>query len=603
MMTAAGPRALYFGSAAEPLFGWLHRPPGDSALDVGLVICNPFGFEEVCAHRSLKDLANAAAASGVTTLRFDYAGCGNSCGDDFEPQRLRAWVRSVHEAVGFLKQVAGLDRVCLLGLRLGAAIAALAAVERDDVHGLIAIAPVVGGRAYLRELRALDAVKRQARAHGESGGDLLESAGFLMTRETSESVARLDLHALPRAPAGRVLIVERDDVPGSDDWAGTLERLGAAATVVRWAGYVGMMDDPRRARVPEAIVAGVVDRLAQWTAKRGGQAIADDSAGARSALFRVSTNPRDKMVRETIVQIDTGTSRLFGIATGELEARQPEGRAACPGVLMLNAGSVHHIGPDRMWVQLARAWAARGFVVLRLDISGIGDSPPRRGHADNEVYSPQAMNDVALALDYMRDQLGVERRHLLGLCSGAYHAFKAAAAGHAMASAVMINPLTFFWREGAVMDGELMEDDVLEVASKYRSTLFTREPWLKLLRGQLDLRVVVQVVFRRIADMLRDELRELMRLVGIRPEEDLAGKLSATADQGTSLRFVFAATSPGHALLRRQGGRIVKQLLDRGDLSIDLIPDADHTFTHLAARARLLSALERLMFPASKPRA
>ena len=109
-MTAKGPRALYFGPAGSPLFGWLHRPPGDSASDMGLVICNPFGFEEVCAHRSLKSIADAAAAAGVTTLRFDYAGCGNSCGDDFEPERLRAWVQSVHEAVELLKQIAGLDQ-------------------------------------------------------------------------------------------------------------------------------------------------------------------------------------------------------------------------------------------------------------------------------------------------------------------------------------------------------------------------------------------------------------------------------------------------------------------------------------------------------------
>lgn len=602
-MTAKGPRALYFGPAGAPLFGWLHRPPRDSASDMGLVICNPFGFEEVCAHRSLKSIADAAAADGVTSLRFDYAGCGNSCGDDFEPGRLRAWVQSVHEAVELLKQIAGLDHVCLLGLRLGAAVAALAAVERTDVRGFIAIAPVVGGRAYLRELRALDAVKRQVRTHAESGGDLLESAGFLMTDETSRSVASVDLHALPRAPADRVLIVERDDLPATDRWAGTLERLGAATTVVRWAGYVGMMDDPRRARQPEVIIAGVVDQLSEWTGKRAGRTIANDSAGMPSACCRVSTNPSEKMVRETIVEIDTGTSTLFGIATSELEARQTEGATACPGVVMLNAGSVHHIGPNRMWVQLARAWAARGVVVLRLDISGIGDSPPRRGFAENEVYSLQALNDVALAVKYMRDQLGVERCHLLGLCSGAYHAFKAAVAGQPVASAVMINPLTFFWHEGAVMDRELMENDVIEVASRYRSTLFTSVPWLKALRGQLDLHVVVQVVFRLLADMLRDELRELLRLMGIRPKEDLAAELLTAVNQGTSLRFVFAATSPGHALLRRKGGRILKRSLDRGDLSIDLVPDADHTFTNHAARARLVSVLERLMFAGSPPHA
>lgn len=600
---AAGPQALYFGPAGEPLFGWLHRPSSDGASDVGLVICNPFGFEEVCAHRSLKSLATATAAAGIPTLRFDYAGCGNSHGDDFQPQRLQAWVGSVHEAVAFMKRVTGLSRVCLLGLRLGAAIGALAAMERDDVDELIAIAPIVGGRAYLRELRALDAVKRQLRSREESEGEFLESAGYLMTRETGEAVGRLNLHLLPKAPAGRVLIIERDDLPRSDNWAGSLERLGAAVTVVHWAGYVGMMDDPRRARVPEAIVRGVVDRIVQKMTARAGRVIPDGAQVAHSASFRVSTNAGDRTVRETVVQIDTGSSMLFGISSSELGARDPADRSGCSGVLMLNAGSVHHIGPDRMWVQLARAWAARGVVVLRLDISGIGDSPPRLGHADNDVYSSQAIHDVALALDYMRHQLRVERCHLLGLCSGAYLAFKAAVAGQAVESAVMINPLTFFWREGTVMDQELMEDEILQVASRYRRELFSRGLWLKLLRRQLDMRVVGQVVVRRFTGVLSDKFRDLARLLGIRFEEDLAAKLLAAVSLGTGLRFVFSATSPGYALLQRQGGRVVRRMCDSGELSIDLIPDADHTFTQLAARARLVSALERLMFSEEKPRA
>ena len=51
------------------------------------MICNPFGFEEVCAHRSLRHLAGAAAAAGIAALRFDYAGCGNSSGDESDPGR------------------------------------------------------------------------------------------------------------------------------------------------------------------------------------------------------------------------------------------------------------------------------------------------------------------------------------------------------------------------------------------------------------------------------------------------------------------------------------------------------------------------------------
>src|SRR5688572_8973417 len=100
-MNAGGPtptpQPVFFGPVGAALFGWLHRPADGGNADFGLVICNPFGFEEVCAHRSLRHLACAAAAAGIAVLRFDYAGCGNSSGDESQPRMLKRWIDSVHE--------------------------------------------------------------------------------------------------------------------------------------------------------------------------------------------------------------------------------------------------------------------------------------------------------------------------------------------------------------------------------------------------------------------------------------------------------------------------------------------------------------------------
>ncbi|MCU1282082.1 MAG: alpha/beta hydrolase, partial [bacterium] len=137
--------ALYFGPDDRPLFGWLHRTAASSSI--GLVICNPFGFESVCAHRSLRHLAAAAAAAGIPAIRFDYDGTGDSAGDDRDPARVAAWLASIGHAAAELRRQTGVERVVLAGVRLGALLATLAAVERDDVAGLIAIAPVVVGKA------------------------------------------------------------------------------------------------------------------------------------------------------------------------------------------------------------------------------------------------------------------------------------------------------------------------------------------------------------------------------------------------------------------------------------------------------------------------
>src|SRR6185437_11777334 len=76
---------LYFRAADRQLFGWLHRGAAVSANHakgrasaMGVVICKPFGYEATCAHRSLGAFAQAAAAAGFPTLRFDYAGTGDS---------------------------------------------------------------------------------------------------------------------------------------------------------------------------------------------------------------------------------------------------------------------------------------------------------------------------------------------------------------------------------------------------------------------------------------------------------------------------------------------------------------------------------------------
>ena len=292
-----------------------------------------------------------------------------------------------------------------------------------------------------------------------------------------------------------------------------------------------------------------------------------------------------------------------GIHNGEASIGSVGGDAKRPGLLILNAGSVHNIGPNRMWVKLAREWAARGIVVLRLDISGIGDSPPHAGHADNVVYSSTVADDVRLALGYMRARHGVGECHVLGLCSGAFQAFRAAVDGEGIASAVMINPLTFFWHEGDVMlDDKLRDDDVIEATARYKNVIFTREPWLKLLRGQLNWRIILRTVYRRFAAELQYSLKELSRLAGISFSEDLAVDLATTAHHGIRMRFVFSTTSPGLALLRQQGGRMVSKLIERGDISIDLIPDTDHTFTELAGRERLFTVLNQIVFPHEQTR-
>ena len=587
-MTPPDPQPVYFGAG---LFGWLHRPADEFSVDVGLVICNPFGFEEVCAHASLRQLAIAASALGIPTLRFDYAGCGNSAGDEFRADTLGCWQRSVHEAIEGLKRASGVESVCLLGVRLGALVATLVARQRNDVVGMVAIAPVVSGRAYLREQTVL-AQTGVDRPTDASSGDLLESAGFFMTGETRDALAPIDLTLPDAAPAERVLIVQRDDLPVATQWPASLKRLGVDVKEVSWPGYARMMDDPQRAQVPNAIVAGVISQLSSWRASAAPVAVAVASWGSTSHAVALDAMAALREVSETAVSIGTGESKMFGV----LSRPRVQLTAGGPAVLMLNSGSVHAIGPNRLWVRLARRWAVRGVTVLRIDVSGIGDSPPRPGAEVNVVYSPHTADDIAAALRFLRAQPGVTTCHLMGLCSGAYHAFKAAVAGQAISSVVMINPLTFFWRDGDRLS-DVKEYEVIENAAKYRSKLMTDEPWRKLVRGQLDVGLISKVLMRRSWTLVAPLVFEVAKLLRLPLRQDLARELETAAGHGIELRFVFAAEAPGCALLRQQGGSTVTRLQAKHAATLDFVADADHTFTRFEARERLVQVLDRRMCP------
>jgi len=106
---------------------------------------------------------------------------------------------------------------------------------------------------------------------------------------------------------------------------------------------------------------------------------------------------------------------LVGILT---EPHQGSAARDLPAVVILNAGIIHRVGPNRLHVQLARTLARIGVTVLRFDMSGIGDSPNR-----DDVLTPleAAMADIREALDWLTATKQIRRVVLMGLCAGADH--------------------------------------------------------------------------------------------------------------------------------------------------------------------------------------
>jgi pimeloyl-ACP methyl ester carboxylesterase len=588
-------RPIYFPAEHRRLFGWLHMPVGPPVATVGMVICNPFGYEAICAHRSLRAFAQSAAEIGVPALRFDYLGTGDS--EDIGPltDQLAAWSRDVVTAVDELRRRTGVARVCLLGFRLGALVASLAAANCDAVKALIAVAPVISGRRYLRELRTIQmAAGRKEDASGGDGARAMEVSGFTFSAATIAALTETDL-ATQNLPVSleEVLVVDRRESPGARAWADALTQQGKRVHYAALPGFVRMMmTAPHLTLVPQSMIAETRDWLARFAAgelKSGGESHTLQRVESESSERRLSfaVPNSGEMLTETMCRIP-GEPKLFGIAT---EPRSGEIRRM--GVILLNAGATHHVGPNRMYVTLARRWAEQGCVVLRMDLGGLGDSPLVPGQEENEVYPPNAVDQIRAAVDFMRNRYGATSIALGGLCSGAFHALRAAVANVGVTRIIMVNPLNFFWREGRT------QQDLLQLGYIHNPKMYLRQNipsrfWKKLLSGQVNVPRLAEIYAKYGYELMQWLVRDMARSLRLPLPRDLGNELENAAARGIGVVFVFGSGEPGIALLRHQAGSAVKRLAER--CRIRTIDGADHIFSQGGPRAQLESIFSEELF-------
>ena len=126
--------------------------------------------------------------------------------------------------------------------------------------------------------------------------------------------------------------------------------------------------------------------------------------------------------------------QLVGITT---EAGRSDADQATPAVVVLNAGLLHHVGQNRLNVDLARRLAQRGHLVLRFDFSGSGDSAKRR--EDSKGVIDRNVEETRYAMDYLQKRWKVERFVLVGLCSGADNAHRTTVVDTRVCGTVVIN--------------------------------------------------------------------------------------------------------------------------------------------------------------------
>ena len=255
-------KPFFFGPQTRQIFGAYDAPPARRGSARGVVVASPVGQEMQRAHRALRRLSLQLAAADFHTLRFDYWGTGDS-GGETEDAEVDQWLGDIDAAIDEMRMLQALRTVSMIGLRLGGALAALAAARRGDIERLVLWEPVVNGRAWVEEGLASHRASRNGplvRSTPARDGPV-EMLGFPLTPALRAGIEAIDLRALPASPAVRVLVVQREPTREGDELCRQLSRLGTTVDHEHIAEpAIWLRRDMDQATVPPR----TLDRVVAW---------------------------------------------------------------------------------------------------------------------------------------------------------------------------------------------------------------------------------------------------------------------------------------------------------------------------------------------------
>jgi pimeloyl-ACP methyl ester carboxylesterase len=535
--------------------GWLHESHAPS--DTGIVICTGIAHDKLAAHHGFRQAAEAFAAAGYPTLRFDYPGTGDSRDADAN-DHWTVWEQSIAAAIDWLRERSGARRIVLVGLQIGAALAACAAQRRNDIVGLAMLEPVLRGSALVRQLQ-MEAHLGGARGFGE--GRVLDVHGLLLPAASIEGIARVDLRGVvpPKGCAVAIFRSFDSSVLGSvaERWAAA----GAAIDVCPFDGLEPLLRPTFMAHERPADFSGLLDWLRRCVPK-------GERAHGRTAPFAVALRGEGWTEQALRFGIGDGLSGVLCVPTDNHPTDQ--------ALIIVNGGGDPHYGHARQSVELARRLAAEGIASLRMDFAGLGESAEGsdRAWAGTHIMETDRTDDIGAAIEVLH-QRDYRRIALQGLCAGAYHAFHTAIADPRIGALLLVNQPMFSW-----LAGDRVELIAVRSPSGHLRGLASARTWVSFLRGRS--------VFRPLMGSVRIRLRNWRAASRERTRQAAAAAvarrgLQILARRGVRTLFLYWSDDPGLDMFRRSLGA---GETEQHGVVLRVSADIDHTLSRKPMRRK-----------------
>ena len=279
-----------------------------------------------------------------------------------------------------------------------------------------------------------------------------------------------------------------------------------------------------------------------------------------------ATSPRERIVRFGAQQ------SLAGILTTPRDVR-PE----TPYLVLVNAGIVHRVGSNRLYVDMARAMAARGYPVLRFDLSGLGDSDDVHVGAS---LAEAAIKDITAAFDFLQQTRQAGSFILGGLCSGANTSILTAFADTRVAAVLLVDPSVPRTRRSILLH-HLRR---LQHPATWTRLLALEHPLLQRVFERLRVRAGVPVDLRHPSQL------EVLPSEEPSPAETRQG-LQHMIDRGVHLMIVFTGGINQQYNYRNQLFDLLPGFDFRDQLRLEFMPETDHTISDRGSRGALFQSI------------
>lgn len=276
-----------------------------------------------------------------------------------------------------------------------------------------------------------------------------------------------------------------------------------------------------------------------------------------------------------------------------------------PTVVLFNAGLTHRVGPNRIYVKLARYLTGLGMVVVRFDLSGVGDSSVRM---DNASLEEGVVDDARQVMDYLSRTHGSQQFFLMGHCGGALTSLGIASIDPRVIGIVMINA------EGG--DTQWDEYDRKRKLSHYyenyygRDALASSEKWKKLLTGKAAYgsilrNVFVNIIWHRITATAFKLKKTLFAKTESLTRPEVAALFERIPDlvaRKTDILIIYSQGSSGLERTQLVLRDVRKKIGGSTKLKLEVMPRSDHTFTLIESQQRLYKMIADWCF-ANMPKA